>query len=101
MRRRLGKIKGDRNVTLFHSRDFSDVEDSPQGIHFIRQLISNAGVNAATEAQAAGLPLVFGRSHTIIRRQSNGNEDVLVTSPAESPFYVYYKKGTVLHARKK
>jgi hypothetical protein len=58
-------------------------------------------LNAAAETQAAGLPLVFSRSNKIILHHINGTEEVLATTPADNPFYISYKKGTILHARKK
>lgn len=100
-RRRPIKPKLRNNIALFHSRDFSDVEDSPQGLKIIERLVSDAGIHAAAEAQAAGLPLVFSRSNKIIRRHIDGTEEVLTTTSAENPFYISYNKGTVLHARKK
>lgn len=93
---------GVRKFHLSHTSDFSDVENSPEGIDEIQKLVSQAGLAAASEAKAVGIPRVFARDNKIIREYPDGRIEVLAPSigPKEVTYYRRLKSD-ILHVRKK
>jgi hypothetical protein len=84
------------------SSDFSDIENSPSGIDEIQKLASQAGLAAASEARAVGIPRVYARGNEIIREYADGHIEVLVPTKGhtERTFFRHLKY-KILHARKK
>jgi len=87
-------------INLSQTSDFSDIENSPSGINEIQKLASQAGLAAASEAKAVGIPKVFARGNEIIREYVDGHIEVLVEGTAEKTFFRRLKS-EILHARKK
>ena len=87
---------------LLSSRDFSAVEDSPEAIALIREIVAKAGKGAAVQAKAAGISRIFVRRNQVVRVSNDGREEIVATHPSQGrDFYVHYKAGTVFHARTK
>jgi hypothetical protein len=80
--------------------DFYDIENSPSGINEIQNLARQAGLAAASEAKAIGIPKVFARGNEIIREYADGHIEVLVEGTAERTFFRRLNF-EILHARKK
>lgn len=83
---------------LIQSRDFSDVEDSPLFLEVLKRLGANAVKNAAAEARAAGLPLVYATEDAIILSYADGRKEILSTAEVGNvsggKFYVQYPSST-------
>jgi len=89
-----------RKSSLLQTSDFSDIENSPSGVNEIQKLASQAGIAAASEAKAVGIPKVFARDNEIIREYANGHIEILAEGTTERAFF-RRSKFEVLHARKK
>ncbi len=89
-------------ISLLQTSDFSDIENSPSGINEIQKLASQAGLAAASEARAVGIPKVFARGNEIIKEYTDGHIEVLVPSELHKErIYFRYLNSGILHARKK
>jgi len=97
----IGRGRAKKN-SLLQTSDFSDIENSPSGINEIQKLASQAGLAAASEAKAVGIPKVFARGNEIIREYTDGHIEILVPSEGRKE-RIYFRrlKSGVLHARKK
>ena len=87
-----------RSLSL--ASDFSDIENSPKRGDEIQKLVGEAGLAAASEAKAIGLPKVFARNNEIIREYPNGHIEIVVEGNTGRTFFRHLKPG-ILHARKK
>jgi len=91
-----------KEMDLSQISDFSDIENNPAGINEIQKLVSQAGLAAASEARAVGIPKIFARGNEIIREFADGHIEIIV--PAEGHTersYFRHLKPRILHARKK
>jgi hypothetical protein len=89
-----------RKKNVFIS-DFSDVEDNPNAIQFIRKIGARAGKAAAAEAMAAGLPRLIVMDNEILKVYPDGKEiRVKGTKPIGGKYFIKYKTSTVFHATK-
>jgi hypothetical protein len=104
-KRAFGKLApklGVKKFNLSHTSDFSDIENSPEGIDEIQKLVSQAGLAAASEAKAVGIPRVFARDNKIIREYPDGRIEVLAPSIGPNEVTYYRRlKSDILHVRKK
>jgi hypothetical protein len=93
---------GAKKFKELQTANFSDVENNPHGIEEIQRLVSEAGLAAASEAKAVGMPKIFARDNVIIREYVDGRTEIV-----ESPYlrsnksYFLHKKLGILHARHK
>ena len=93
------RVKG---IDLSQISDFSDIENNPAGINEIQKLVSQAGLAAASEARAVGIPIGFARGNEIIREFPDGHTEVIVpTEGHRERTYFRRLKPRILHARKK
>lgn len=93
---------GSKEMDLSQISDFSDIENSPAGINEIQKLVSQAGLAAASEARAVGIPKVFARGNEIIREFADGHIEVIIPTEGHTErTYFRRLKPRILHARKK
>lgn len=91
-----------KQIDLSQISDFSDIENNAAGINEIQKLVGQAGLAAASEARAVGIPKVFARGNEIIREFADGHIEIIISTerPAERTYFRCLKPG-ILHARKK
>lgn len=87
-------------ANLSQASDFSEIENSPFGGDEIQKMASEAGLAAASEAKALGIPKVFARGNKIIREYADGHIEVLVEGDTERTYFRRLKS-EIIHARKK
>jgi|SRR6186713_499849 len=91
-----------KEIDLSQISDFSDIENNPAGINEIQKLVSQAGLAAASEARAVGIPKVFARGNEIIREFADGHIEVIIPRKQHTEnTYFRHLKPRILHARKK
>ena len=80
--------------------DFSDVENTPDVGDEIQKLVGQAGLAAASEAKAVGIPRVYARNNQIVKEFEDGRIEVIIEGTAEKTYFrhLQYK---ILHARRK
>lgn len=89
-----------RRRALSIASDFSDVENSPERGDEIQKLVGQAGLAAASEAKAIGIPRVYAQNNKIIREYPNGHIEILAEGNTEKEYFRHLKSG-VLYARQK
>ena len=80
--------------------DFSDVENIPDVGDEIQKLVGQAGLAAASEAKAVGIPKVFARDNQIVKEFEDGRIEIIVEGNADKTYFRHLKY-KILHARKK
>jgi hypothetical protein len=80
--------------------DFSDIENIPDGGDEIQKLVGPAGLAAASEARAIGIPKVFARDNQIVKEFGDGRIEIIVEGNAEKTYFRQLKY-KILHARRK
>ncbi len=79
--------------------DFSDVENTPDVGDEIQKLVGQAGLSAASEAKAIGIPKVYARNNQIVKEFEDGRIEVIVEGTERTYFrHLQYK---ILHVRRK
>ncbi|HET6255030.1 MAG TPA: hypothetical protein VFE32_13195 [Puia sp.] len=100
--KRSAENSGANKFKALKTSNFSDVENNPNGIEEIQRLVSEAGLAAASEAKAVGMPRVFARGNLIMREFADGRTEIVASPHLRSnKSYFLHKKLGILHARHK
>jgi hypothetical protein len=80
--------------------DFSDIENIPDVGDEIQKLVGQAGLAAASEAKAIGIPRVYARNNQIVKEFENGQIEIIAEGTTEKAYFRHLKY-KILHARSK
>ncbi|HEV2481545.1 MAG TPA: hypothetical protein VGS79_17865 [Puia sp.] len=80
--------------------DFSEIENTPNGGDEIQKLVGQAGLAAASEARAIGIPRVFARNNQIVKEFGDGHIEIIVEGSTEKAYFMHLNY-RILHARNK
>ena len=73
--------------------DFTDVENTPDAGDEIQKLVSQAGVAAASEARAIGIPKVFARDNQIVKEFRDGRVVIIIEGTVEKTYFRHFNYG--------
>ena len=77
--------------------DFSEIENIPNGSDEIQNLVGQAGLAAASEAKAVGIPKVFARDNQIVQQFEDGHVVIIAEGSAEKAYFRHLNF-QILHA---
>lgn len=91
-----------KKKTVSAGQIFSEIEDASNAYNIIQEIVFNAGLNAAAEAKAAGLPLTYASGTRELVKVSPSGERIKI-SPiiGRSSFYIKYQPSSFFYAVRK